>query len=342
MLYLSAAPELEHHETGPMHPERPERVRAVLAGVKEAGLSDAVVRLPLRGATLKELERVHTRSFLKALERFCEAGGGALDPDTVVCEGSWSTALLAAGGALAAVDALTEAGEGVAFVAHRPPGHHAWGDRATGFCLLNTVAIAAAALVERGERVVVLDWDVHHGNGTQTIFWDEPNVLYVSLHQWPLYPGTGRANEIGGDHARGMTLNIPVPEGTTGDIFLYALDDVVAPVVEAFQPTWVLVSAGFDGHRDDPLADLALSAGDFADLAARAQQFAPRPGRLMLVLEGGYDMEALRHSSGAVLARLLGESYRPEEATSGGLGKEAVVRAKEVHAVRSEGEASQA
>ena len=131
------------------------------------------------------------------------------------------------------MDALATAGEGVAFVAHRPPGHHAWGDRATGFCLLNTIAVAAAELVARGERVLVLDWDVHHGNGTQTIFWDDPNVLYVSLHQWPLYPGTGAPRSRRGARPR-ANLNIPVPVGTTGDVFLYAFDDVVTPVVESF------------------------------------------------------------------------------------------------------------
>jgi acetoin utilization deacetylase AcuC-like enzyme len=190
------------------------------------------------------------------------------------------------------------------------------------------VAIAAASLVERGERVLVLDWDAHHGNGTQAIFWDEPNVLYASIHQSPLYPGTGRAQAVGGARARGLTLNVPVPEGATGDVFLCAVDEVIAPAAEAFAPTWVLVSSGFDAHRSDPLARLALSAGDFADLASRARELAPRPGRLVVVLEGGYDLDALRQGSGSVFARLLGTEYRPEPATSGGPGKKAVEWAK--------------
>jgi acetoin utilization deacetylase AcuC-like enzyme len=329
MLFLSASPELDNHDTGPLHPERRERARAAVEGIEEADLGDAVVRLPPRLATREELEMVHTRHYLHMLEDFCSAGGGSLDPDTVVSQGSWVTALLAVGGALAAVEALGVAGEGTAFVAHRPPGHHATADQAMGFCILNTVAICAAKLVAHGERVLVLDWDVHHGNGTQDIFWDDPRVLYVSTHQSPLFPGTGGIRATGGPNAEGLTLNIPLPPGATGDVLLYALDQVVAPAVEKFGPTWVLVSAGFDAHRSDPLANLALSAGDYADMAARASSFAPGPGRLAVVLEGGYDLKAISHSAGAVLATLLGQNYRPEPATSGGPGKREVDQAGE-------------
>jgi acetoin utilization deacetylase AcuC-like enzyme len=331
MLYLSASPDLDHHDTGPFHPERPERVGAVLEGVREAGLDGAVVSLPPRRATHQELELVHASHYIEALEHLCDAGGGSLDSDTVASSGSWGTALLAAGGALAAVDALSEAGQGVAFVAHRPPGHHATSDQAMGFCLVNTVAVAAAHLAARGERVLVLDWDVHHGNGTQAIFWDDPRVLYVSTHQSPLYPGTGAASAVGGPEACGLTVNIPVPPGTTGDVILGAYDDVVAPAVEEFGPSWVLISSGFDAHRADPLANLALSSGDFEGMAVRARQYAPGPGRVAVVLEGGYDLGALTRSTGAVLAGLLGASYRPEPPTSGGPGKEAVERSRRAH-----------
>ena len=329
MLFLSASPELDNHDTGPLHPERPERVRAALDGIEEAELSDAVVRLPPRLATREELQTVHSVEYLQMLEDFCAAGGGSLDVDTVVSQGSWVTALLAVGGALAAVEALGVAGEGTAFVAHRPPGHHATADQAMGFCILNTVAVCAAQLVARGERVLVLDWDVHHGNGTQDIFWDDPRVLYVSTHQSPLFPGTGEPRETGGPNAAGMTLNIPLPPGATGDVLLYALDQVVAPAVDDFAPTWVLVSSGFDAHRSDPLANLALSAGDYADMATRASGFAPGPGKVAVVLEGGYDSRAIIHSAGAVVAALLGQGYRPEPATSGGPGKREVDRAGE-------------
>jgi acetoin utilization deacetylase AcuC-like enzyme len=265
------------------------------------------------------------------IEDFCAGGGGLLDSDTVASHGSWGTALRAAGGALAAVDALTFAGDGVAFVAHRPPGHHATADQAMGFCLLNNVAIAAAALLARGERVLVLDWDVHHGNGTEAIFWDEPGLFYVSTHQSPLYPGTGGARATGGANAPALNMNVPLPPGATGDVLLYAFDEIVAPAVEDFGPSWVLISSGFDAHRSDPLANLELSAGDFADLAARAKGFAPGPGRVVVVLEGGYDLTAISHSTGAVLAALLGENYRAEPSTSGGPGKSAVENAGQVH-----------
>jgi acetoin utilization deacetylase AcuC-like enzyme len=331
MLFVSASPDLDHHDTRPYHPERPERVTAALSGIDEAGLTEAVVRLPPRQATKEELERVHTPPYLQMIEDFCAAGGGSLDSDTVASPGSWGTALLAAGGALAAVDALASSRGGVAFVAHRPPGHHATADQAMGFCLLNNVAIAAAALLARGERVLVVDWDVHHGNGTEAVFWDEPGLFYVSTHQSPLYPGTGDARATGGANAPALTMNIPLPPGATGDVFLYAFDDVVAPAVEEFGPSWVLISSGFDAHAADPLANLELSAGDFADLAARAKSFAPAPGRVVVVLEGGYDLRAISHSAGAVLAALLGENYRPEPATSGGPGRSAVEHAGLVH-----------
>ncbi len=331
MLFLSSSPELDRHDTGPLHPERPERVPAVLDGIRQAALADAVVHLPPREATGEELQRVHTHHYLRMLEDFCAAGGGALDADTVASVGSWTTALRAAGGALAAVDALLEAEEGVAFVAHRPPGHHATADQAMGFCLLNTVAVAAGALLQRGERVLVLDWDVHHGNGTQDIFWDEPRLLYVSTHQSPLYPGTGAATATGGAEARGLTLNIPLPPGATGDVVLHAFDDVVAPAVDEFGPTWLLVSSGFDAHRSDPLAHLALSAGDFGDMAARAMEWVNSPGRVVVVLEGGYDLAALSASAGAVLASMLGQNYRPEPSTHGGPGRRSVDEAAEAH-----------
>jgi acetoin utilization deacetylase AcuC-like enzyme len=332
MLLVAASPALDHHDVGPRHPERPARVRAALDGIDEAGLHDAVITLEPRRATQEELTLVHPVSYLRTLHDFCEAGGGAIDPDTMASPGSWDTALLAAGAALQAVDALARGDGDVAFVAARPPGHHALATEPMGFCLINNIAVAAAALAARGERVLVVDWDVHHGNGTQAIFWDDPRVLYVSTHQWPLYPGTGRVSETGGPGAPGLTVNVPLPPRATGDIVLQALDEVAAPVVDRFAPTWVLASAGYDAHRDDPMAGLSLSSGDFADIANRVRAFAPGPGRTALVLEGGYDLDALRLSVGASLAALLDVEFRPEHATTGGPGDEAVDAALRAHA----------
>lgn len=193
-----------------------------------------------------------------------------------------------------------------------------------GFCLLNNAAITAAALADRGERVLIVDWDVHHGNGTQEIFWDDPRVMYVSTHQWPAYPGTGRAQDTGGPGAPGLTINVPLPEKATGDVARLALDRLAAPEIEKFEPTWVVISAGFDAHRADPLADLAWSAGDFADLTADVAAWAPRPGRLVVLLEGGYDLDALRLSVTATLRAMAGERYHPEPPTSGGPGHDLV------------------
>lgn len=196
-----------------------------------------------------------------------------------------------------------------------------------GFCLLNNVAVSAAALAAKGQRVLIIDWDVHHGNGTQSIFWDDPRVLYVSTHQWPLFPGTGRSQEVGGTNAVGLTVNIPLPRGATGDVVQGALEQVAAPVIDHFAPDWVLVSCGFDAHRADPLGELALSTGDFARLARLVRSFAPCPGRLALFLEGGYSAMALRSSTAAVLGALLDIAVGLEPSTSGGPGREAVASA---------------
>ena len=194
-----------------------------------------------------------------------------------------------------------------------------------GFCLLNNVAITAAALAERGERVLIVDYDAHHGNGTQEIFYSDARVAYVSLHEFPLYPGTGRLDEIGTDDGTGTTCNVPLPAGATGDLYLRALDELVAPLVARHVSDWVLVSCGFDAHRADPLTGLGLSAGDYGALASRMIQLAPRPGRVIVFLEGGYDLDALRDGTAATAAVLVGEPVAPvERPTSGGPGREIV------------------
>jgi acetoin utilization deacetylase AcuC-like enzyme len=333
MLLVATDPAFALHDTGPGHPERARRLEAAIRGPEVAGLTDAIRLLEIREATPAELSLVHPLDYLQALERFCAAGGGDIDGDTRASTGSWHAGKLAAGSGLAAVEALRRGDGDAAFLAVRPPGHHALASRPMGFCLINNIAVVAANLAAEGERVLIVDWDAHHGNGTEAIFWDDPRVLYVSAHQYgSFYPGTGALDDVGGDAARGATLNLPFPAGTTGDVYLRALDEVVAPAVAGFDPTWVLVSAGYDAHRDDPLTDMRLSAGDFADIARRVAAFAPRRGRLILFLEGGYDLDALTSSIGASLAALLDTDYRPEEATSGGPGRQVIAAASELRA----------
>ena len=327
-MLIVSGPTGESEHDGGDHPERPARITAAMAGIEDLRLGPDLQMVAPYTADAVQLTRVHDAAYLDELAAFCQAGGGHLDPDTYATADSWSAARRAAGAGLAAVDALRQRNDGVAFVVARPPGHHAVRDRAMGFCLLNNIAISAAALVAGGERVLIIDWDVHHGNGTQAIFWDDPNVLYVSTHQWPLFPGSGTAQEIGGPGALGRTVNIPLPRGATGDVVRRALGEVALPAIDDFDPTWVLISAGFDAHRADPLADLALSSGDFADLARMVTGFVPRPGRLVLFLEGGYDLGALRKSVAATLGALLGEPGQSEEPTCGGPGVEMVEQAR--------------
>ncbi len=320
--------ELDQHTTPDWHPERPGRLDASLSGIAAAGLSDAVEFRAPRLATVDEVTLVHSANYVDQLQRFCERGGGDLDPDTFAAPGSWDTALRAAGAVLDAVDALEAGSCEVAFAAGRPPGHHAVPDRAMGFCLVNNVAVAAAKLAARGEKVAIVDWDVHHGNGTQDIFYNDPNVLYVSTHEFPLYPGSGRADETGGAGAPMSNLNLPFPAGTRGDVFRRAVDDVIAPVVGRFAPDWLFISAGFDAHRNDPLAGLELTSADYADLAIRLQQLAPAQ-RTVVVLEGGYDFEALSLSTGATLSAMIGENYRPEDVSTGEVGLPTIAAARQ-------------
>lgn len=319
----------DDHVTPDWHPERHARLVAVEAAVQDALLGELLVPVAPRLASDAELGLAHSRTYLHELAELAGFGGGELDPDTVVSTGSANTARLAAGLGLAAIETLRRGDAEAAFVAPRPPGHHANASRGSGFCLFNNVAVAALALAEQGERVAIVDWDVHHGNGTQAIFWNDPRVLYVSTHESPAYPGTGDSREVGGPSALGLTVNIPLPAGATGDVVRHALDDVAAECVDRFNPTWVLLSAGFDAHAADPLADLALSGADFAALTRQVAAYAPVPGRVVAFLEGGYDLAALQASVTATVRALAGLATTgsgPE--TSGGPGLSHVEQAR--------------
>jgi len=239
-----------------------------------------------------DLERVHDRDYIDEIHDLCLDGGGMIDQDTFVVPDSWEAALHAAGAGVAAVDHLTAGIGETAFVAVRPPGHHAERHQAMGFCLFNNIAVTAAYLKSLGQRVAVVDWDVHHGNGTQRTFWTEPDVLYVSLHEFPFYPGTGWVAEAGAETGVGMTVNVALPSGTSSDDFLAGFGRVVVPVVEQFSPDWILVSAGYDAHIRDPLGGLGVETSAYATMAGALAGIVPA-NRIISFLEGGYDLTAL-------------------------------------------------
>jgi len=333
---LSTHPAYAQHQPGVGHPERPERLQAVLVGVERSHLDSMIVPVASTPADRADLTRVHPEEFVAAIERFCAAGGGNLDGDTAAVPESWDAALLAAGAGLDAV-ARMERGEGdAAFCVVRPPGHHATATRAMGFCLFNNLAVTAAALAARGERVLVVDFDAHHGNGTQDIFYADDAVAYVSLHEHPLYPGTGALDEVGAGAGTGWTVNLPLPAGDTGDTYRRAVDEVIAPLAEQHGSTWLLLSAGFDAHRRDPLTGLGLSSGDIGDFTADLLQLVP-PGRRLAYLEGGYDLEALADCTASCLAALAGERQHAEPPTAGGPGAHIPLAAAEVRSRTLEG-----
>nr|MDQ2687253.1 histone deacetylase [Armatimonadota bacterium] len=292
------------------HPERPDRVRDVMAVLENSGILEELKRLPVQPATRAQLERVHDARYLDTVERIIAGGGGYLDAgDTVASPGSWCAATAAAGAAIGAVDAVMSTDVDAAFALVRPPGHHATPTQAMGFCIVNNAAAAAAhAIAKHGlSRVLLVDFDVHHGNGTQDAFYEDPRVLYVSTHQSPAYPGTGRANETGSGPGAGFTVNIPLPPDVGDEGFSQAFDTVLAPLADRFRPELVLVSAGYDAHWRNSayVAGIheRMTVQGLAQLSARLQALADThcPGRLVGVLEGGYDLDALAYG---VLATL--------------------------------------
>jgi len=303
-------PQYLEHDMGAGHPESPDRLRAIISRLELNGVLRRLVRIDPAPASDEWITQVHTASYVEALNRRAPTSGRvSLDPDTSMSAGSLAAAYLAAGGALAAADAIVAGSVDHAFCAVRPPGHHAERDRAMGFCLFNNVAIVARYLQRRHAmaRVLIVDWDVHHGNGTQHTFDNDPSVLFFSTHQYPFYPGTGRATETGEGRGAGTTINVPMSAGEGDDTYREVFQKVLMPVADTFQPDFVIVSAGFDAHKDDPLASMGLTEEGYADLTRMVVSIARRHsrGRLLSCLEGGYNLQALSVSVERHLLALL-------------------------------------
>ncbi len=320
------------HDTAD-HPEGPDRVAAVVAYLQGTDLWPRLTVVKPEPATEDDVLLVHTPTHLAVVRRAAQNPRGQyLDPDTFVSPRSYEIALLAVGGVVEATK-LWDRGL-VAFALIRPPGHHATPDRAMGFCLFDNIAIAAARLLAQGyERIAILDWDVHHGNGTQAAFYREPRVLFVSLHEWPHYPGSGFFTECGEGAAEGRTVNLPLPAGCTDGDYAHAFEAVVEPIVRQYAPQAILVSAGMDIHRDDPLGDMDVTEAGFADMALRCLRLAQElcEGRLAFVLEGGYDRRATARSVEAVLRAVADETAPPVGPTTA-RASQAIERARETQA----------
>jgi acetoin utilization deacetylase AcuC-like enzyme len=307
-----ADPVFLKHQPGPYHPESPQRLKTLLDLAGEVVDSGAGFdRLPLRTAVQEELELGHGAEYIDLVRSTSEHNQFALDGDTITCRDSFGVALMAVGGFLQVLDAVAASEYANGFTMVRPPGHHALRDRGMGFCLFNTVAIGARYLQKAhgARRVAIVDWDVHHGNGSQDAFYDDPSVLFLSTHQYPYYPGTGAAGEVGRGQGEGYTVNVPLPAGCGDDEYLTVFRDVIVPAIQRYEPDWLLVSAGFDSHRDDPLAGMTVTEAGFGVMADALLELARNyaGGRIAFLLEGGYDLSALRNSVATVLGRMRSE-----------------------------------
>jgi acetoin utilization deacetylase AcuC-like enzyme len=297
------------HDTGG-HPENAGRLVAIDSALERLDLLEGRPDIPFTAAPDDVLARVHDPRYIAGIREFSTQGGGWLDADTPVGPHSVEVAALAAGAGVAAVEATLAGRAQRGFVLARPPGHHATPTRGMGFCLFNTIAVAAAHALARGlDRVLIVDWDVHHGNGTQDAFYESDKVLFCSVHQWPLYPGTGAASERGAGNGAGYTINVPLAAGADDDAYMEVFDQIIVPAANAFQPQIVLISAGFDAHANDPLAGMLVTELGFASLARRVIGIADdhADGRVVAFLEGGYDPPALAASVVVTLAELDGD-----------------------------------
>ena len=298
------------HDTGG-HPENSRRLEVIISHLEQAGLKQRLVPIKPRPAAPEELEMVHSKAHVARVREMAQKGGGWLDPDTVVSPASYDAALYAAGGAIEAVAAVMDGEANSAFALVRPPGHHATAGRAMGFCLFNNIAVAARYALEKLglERLAIIDFDVHHGNGTQETFYDDPRVLYISTHQYPHYPGTGWVEETGRGAGAGTTVNIPLPAGCGDAEYQRVFEQIIVPAARRFQPQFILSSAGYDGHWDDPLAMMQLTVTGYARIAEILKGLADElcQSRLVFCLEGGYNLEVLAASVKATFDVLLGE-----------------------------------
>jgi len=299
------------HDTGD-HVENSRRLVEAMSYLKETGIKEKLTCLPPRPALLEELEMIHTPEYISYVKSKAEKGGGWLDPDTVMSTKSYEAALYAAGGLLVAVEAVMKGEMNSAFALVRPPGHHAISDRAMGFCIFNNIAIAAKFALKKFNlnRILIADFDVHHGNGTQDAFYSDSQVLYFSTHQYPFYPGTGWMDETGTGEGDGTTVNFPMAAGWSDEEYLRAFNEVLVPIARRFQPQLILVSAGFDAHWADQLAMMRVSVKAFAQMAVILKNLAAElcQGRLIFTLEGGYNLRVVAYSIKAIFDVLLGNS----------------------------------
>ncbi|TVQ39108.1 MAG: histone deacetylase [Spirochaetaceae bacterium] len=313
-LYLVSDGVCRLHSAGGGHPERPERMDAVAAVFDDCRSDPTVLLDEGRDATQEEIIRVHTAAHYELVRDSQLREITVFDADTAANRHSYAAALRAAGGACAAVDALFNARARHAFVGTRPPGHHAEADRPMGFCFFNNAAVASEhARARYGvDRVAIVDWDVHHGNGTMHSFYEDPGVLYISLHQFPLFPGTGRLEELGSGKGKGYTVNLPLPAGRSDSEYLFLFDSLIVPLLDRYRPQLILISAGYDAHERDPLGSMLLSGAAFGAMTERLSGVAARHARnrVVVLLEGGYSLRGLELGIRATIEALLADAQR--------------------------------
>ncbi len=304
------------HKTGSKHPEKPERLLAVMSHLKETGMISKLTQVKPRKATMDEISSVHAKDYVSELKDFTKKGGGYLDLDTIVSKDSFQAAAYAAGAALSGVDALIAGDFDNIFALVRPPGHHALSNWGMGFCIFNNLAIAARHAQKKGlKRVMILDFDAHHGNGIQDIFYSDPSVLYVSIHHHPFYPGTGFLNDVGIGEGKGYTVNFPLTSGLGDEAYVKILKELVSPITRQFKPDIIMLAAGFDGHHSDPLGGLGLTCKGYSKIAKIMLELAGEvcKGRLLVSLEGGYDLIALSYSVATFISEMAGLGVEVED-----------------------------